>query len=876
MKVDSHNFSKTASPLGASTLTERVRSALSHLSPDSRAVWVRQAMAIKSEFGDDGFEIWDQWSSLSSAYRAIDARDVWKSIKAGKGIGIGSLFYDAKQVGWKDDTAYKKPSAAEIEQRRKERAERDALAAAQELADQEAAAVKAQELWAAATPCESHAYLERKGVKSHGLRYGRFDVTRIDPNTGEVTVVSQQALLMPIMDRSRKIWTLQAFSAKPDGRKSLLKNGRKSGNFFVIGSKPHMVEGRPVFILAEGYATGASVHEAIGHQVLVCVDAGNLQPVAKAVLVDSPNAMIVFAADNDVGTEGNPGLTQARKASAAVGGFVAFPPWPERVQDSTGEEQAVVGLSDFNDWHQKFGLASVAEVISKALAVVKKAAIDPPTTVMPQRDGERDLGIIVLGIQGRHCAFWRQDTRTIEMVSPADLGKKSILYTLADAQKWEIWAGGSFNCSVAANFLINSAKQLGPVLLERVPREECEPQVVRFQFCRAQVLTSRSPAASVVAELISLEQRCDGLIRWDKFADQPVCSHDTSWGAHKGPWTDSHDAALAAHLQDSYGLNVSICTMRAAVNLLAHKNGFHPVADYLNALRWDGVARLDTWLVDSAGIADSPYVRAVSSKTLIGAIARVLQPGCKFDNVLCLEGAQGTGKSSLLRALMPDEKWFAEDLGGAIGNKDALLGLAGKWMIEFAEFAAVKKSTSDDVKSFVTRQVDHYRAPYGTRAENHPRKCFFVGTINPGADGAWLSDSTGGRRFWPVRVERCNVALLNATREQIWAEAMHRYQQGEPWYLSAEFEEIAALEQADRLDPNFWDELLERYLTSKPHLQEVALIDVYLHAHERQPKSNRELTPIAQALRDRGWVELRVGKKPRKRAWRPADGDPPI
>ncbi len=298
MKVDSHNFSKTASPLGASTLTERVRSALSHLSPDSRAVWVRQAMAIKSEFGDDGFEIWDQWSSLSSAYRAIDARDVWKSIKAGKGIGIGSLFYDAKQVGWKDDTAYKKPSAAEIEQRRKERAERDALAAAQELADQEAAAVKAQELWAAATPCESHAYLERKGVKSHGLRYGRFDVTRIDPNTGEVTVVSLQALLMPIMDRSRKIWTLQAFSAKPDGRKSLLKNGRKSGNFFVIGSKPHMVEGRPVFILAEGYATGASVHEATGHQVLVCVDAGNLQPVAKAVLgrVENQRELITPAA----------------------------------------------------------------------------------------------------------------------------------------------------------------------------------------------------------------------------------------------------------------------------------------------------------------------------------------------------------------------------------------------------------------------------------------------------------------------------------------------------------------------------------------------------------------------------------------------------
>lgn len=876
MKSEFHNFPKNPSALGDSVALERVRSALNHLSPETREVWVRQAMAIKSGLGEDGFEMWDQWSTGSSAYRAKDARDVWKSVKAGKGITIASLFYDAKLEGWKDDTPYKKPSTAEIEQRRKERAERDAAAAAQEIAAQEAAATRAQALWDAAKPCDTHGYLERKGVKSHGLRYGRFEIEKIDAGTGEVEVIGMQALLMPIMDRSGKIWTLQAFSAKPDGRKSLLKNGRKSSNFFIVGSKPLLVEGRPVFILVEGYATGASVHEATGHQVLVCVDAGNLLPVARAVLVDSPTAMIVFAADNDVGTEGNPGLTQARKAADAVGGVVAFPPWPEHVQDSTGEEQAAVGLSDFNDWHQKFGLATVAEVISKALAAGKNASIDPATTVMPQSESERELGIIVLGVQGRHCAFWRQDTRTMELVSPADLGKKSILYTLADAQKWEFWAGGNFECSAAANFLINSAKQLGPVRLERVPRDECQPKLVRFQFCRAQVLTSRSPAASVVAELISLEQQCEALIRWDKFADQPICSRETPWGAHKGPWTDSHDAALAAHLQDSCGLNVSICTVRAAVNLLARKNGFHPIADYLNALRWDGVARLDTWLVDSAGVEDSLYVRAVSSKTLIGAIARVLQPGCKFDNVLCLEGRQGTGKSSLLRALMPDEQWFAEDLGAAIGNKDALLGLVGKWMLEFAEFAAVKKSTNDDVKSFLTRQVDHYRAPYGTRTENHPRKCFFVGTINPGADGAWLSDSTGGRRFWPVRVEHCNVALLKATREQIWAEAMHRYQHGEPWHLSLEFEEMAALEQADRLDPNFWDELLERYLTSKPHLQEVALIDVFSHAHERPPKSHHELTPIAQAMRDRGWVESRLGKKPRKRVWRRAVCEPPI
>lgn len=352
---------------------ERVLSALSHLSPESRAVWVRQAMAIKSEFGEDGFEIWDQWSSLSSSYRAIDARDVWKSVKAGKGITIASLFYDAKQAGWKDDTAYKKPSAAEIEQRRKERAERDALAAAQELADQEAAAVKAQELWAAATPCESHAYLERKGVKSHGLRYGRFDITRIDQNTGEVTVVSLQALLMPIMDRSRKIWTLQAFSAKPDGRKSLLKNGRKSGNFFVIGSKPLVVDGRPVFILVEGYATGASVHESTGHMVVVCIDAGNLLSVARQFRERDADAIIVVGADNDIwgrrtdGSPCNPGMEAAQNVADAVGALVVAPPFCEN--DATGKDCGgnLTGPKDWNDWHGINGPSSVAEVINASI-----------------------------------------------------------------------------------------------------------------------------------------------------------------------------------------------------------------------------------------------------------------------------------------------------------------------------------------------------------------------------------------------------------------------------------------------------------------------------------------------------------------------------
>lgn len=356
---------------------ERVRSALSRISPEPRDRWVRMAMAIKSAFRDDGFEIWDQWSSLSDTYRAIDARDVWKSIKAGKGITIATLFYEAKQAGWKDDTAYKKPSAAEIEQRRKARAERDALAAAQEIASQEAAAVKAQILWNAAAPCDTHPYLERKGVSSHGLRVGAWEW--VDKATGEVHS-SPGYLIIPICDRQKKIHSLQ-FIAPTGKNKRYLADGVKQGHFFPIG-KPRTHEGQRVFVLAEGYATAASVNEATGHLVLTCFDAGNLLPVAQSIRARWPDAILIIAADNDIWTKGNPGMTAARKAADAVSGLVAFPPFTPADATALGE-----GPTDWNDWTALRGADSVADLFVGVLTakLVPVAAALPARNERPQR-----------------------------------------------------------------------------------------------------------------------------------------------------------------------------------------------------------------------------------------------------------------------------------------------------------------------------------------------------------------------------------------------------------------------------------------------------------------------------------------------------------
>lgn len=366
-----------------------------------------------------------------------------------------------------------------------------------------------------------------------------------------------------------------------------------------------------------------------------------------------------------------------------------------------------------------------------------------------------------------------------------------------------------------------------------------------------------------------------GLIRFDRLAGRPVCTKVPPCGGDSGPWTDAGDARLAGWLQATHGLNLSALKVNAAVNFLAEQNAYHPVIDYLGTLSWDGVDRLDSWLIDLAGAPDNAYVRAVSAKTLIGAVARVHQPGCKFDTALCLEGAQGVGKSSLFRALIEDPAWFAEDLGAPIGQKDALVGLSGKWIIELAEIAAMKKSTAEDVKSFLSRCIDSYRSPYGRRQGDYPRQCIFVGTLNPGADGAWLSDTTGGRRFWPVKVARCDARAVAAVRDQLWAEAAHRYRAGEPYFLSPELEAMAAAEQLERLEDNPWSHTMDGYIKAHPHERQISLSAAFEWAQHHSAQSARELRPLAQALRDRGWTEHRIGTKPRLRIWRALE-EPPI
>jgi len=232
--------------------------------------------------------------------------------------------------------------------------------------------------------------------------------------------------------------------------------------------------------------------------------------------------------------------------------------------------------------------------------------------------------------------------------------------------------------------------------------------------------------------------------------------------------------------------------------------------DWLSSRLWDGTQRVDTWLSEYIGAAPSDYIASVGRMWLVSAVARVMQPGCKADHMIVLEGPQGIGKSRALRVLVGD-KYFCDDMPD-LESKDAQLQTFGSWVIEWAELDAMSRSEATAVKQFITRQTEKLRRPYGRHAEEVHRQCVFAGTSN---SGDYLKDETGNRRFWPVRCGKICCGRLAEDREQIWAEAVALYQDGAHWWPElAELIEAAAAEQEQRVQVDPWLTPIETYVAA--------------------------------------------------------------
>ena len=283
------------------------------------------------------------------------------------------------------------------------------------------------------------------------------------------------------------------------------------------------------------------------------------------------------------------------------------------------------------------------------------------------------------------------------------------------------------------------------------------------------------------------------------------------WRQVKPGWGDADLACAKMYFERIYGIWSPTKFKDALLGVVSSERVYHPVKEYLDGLSWDGVERLDTLLIDYLGAEDTPYVRAVTRKTLVAAVARIYEPGTKFDSILVLNGPQGIGKSTFFARL--GREWYSDSLAiSDMKDKTAAEKLQGYWILELGELAGIRKMDVETVKSFVTRTDDKYRHAYGVNVESHPRSCVIVGSTN--SDGGFLRDITGNRRFWPVRVlgggKYKPWDLIDV--DQIWAEAIERYRLGEELFLKGELAEEAVSQQRDAMEADDREGLVAEYL----------------------------------------------------------------
>ena len=348
-------------------------------------------------------------------------------------------------------------------------------------------------------------------------------------------------------------------------------------------------------------------------------------------------------------------------------------------------------------------------------------------------------------------------------------------------------------------------------------------------------------------------------IAYNEHSERLETLSEVPWKRLKAGWSMGDDANLYFYLENNYKLwSKSKC--QEALLKVAIERSFHPVKEFLKSLpQWDNVRRVDTLLIKYLGAIDNEYVRAVTRKTLCAAIARVMEPGIKFDTTLILNGPQGIGKSTIFSKL--GGKFFSDALSIAdMHDKTAAEKLQGSWILEIGELAGIRKVDEDTLKSFLTRQDDKFRASYGRVVEEHPRQCIIVGTTNQ--EAGFLRDTTGGRRFWPVKVKgNCEFKPWDIKdTEQIWAEVLMLYNSGESLILDSSLADVAESAQIDAFESDEREGLVREYLdTLLPSNWDE--MDLYMRRKYFSGNTDLEEKPVGTVIRQNVciseiWCEL--------------------
>lgn len=828
--------------------------------------------------------------------------------KAGRLIGYTGAFgywsgddNGAQAFVWQGDSLSPDDIAAtRARQRETERVEEEKRQHKAKLA-----ANRASSQWQRATDSGTSAYLEKKQITPEGVR---FDL--------------DGTLFVPMFQYGDGLRLVGLQKVTPDGAKRFNAGMEKKGAAFQLGE---LQPDDKVVMVAEGYATGRSIRMATDERIplFVCFDAGGILPIAQTLRDRHPDLHILVCADDDwkieqrlrdhlaseyafdgelvIGSEpirfeSNKTFHMLHAEYKQINGgvpFIELAVWndvmPERTWrfENTGlkrayEAVASIGnasvvypvfanredrkLTDFNDLHVDEGLHIVKAQIEAALL----AALAPSVSDIPAFPHLHAVDPGEDPLFNDAVAFVRKGSRA----SVSALQRQLRVGHNRAARLIEALEAAGVISSPSSNNVRTVIRLPGDEYAESADAEseglhpnDPANDVVKWQnqLRRAEKSHALLPCLDNVFAILTNDPRWQGVFGFEQFSLRVMKLKPPPFeGGEVGEWTDRDDARCVLWLGQHWLFSPRSDVVMDAVFLIADRNRYHEVRDYLAALQWDRTERLRTWLVTYLGVEDSDYVRLAGFKWLLGAVGRVMQPGCKMDNVLILEGVQDAGKSAAFRTLFSPQ-WFT-DANIVIGDKDAFAVMAGKWVIELAELDALSKSDSSNAKRFFTTAVDTYRPPYAKRAIDVPRQSVFAGTVN---FDTYLKDESGNRRYWPVKASpRIRLKELATDRDQIWAEAFTVYLEWHranceadgllptPWQVLPSEKHMFSAEQEARYEGDVYEVMIAKHiaLLSKVSMQDILGDCLKLEISKWTPAEQRR---VGKALKSIGWVRKR-------------------
>ncbi|ALP62810.1 VapE domain-containing protein [Paraburkholderia caribensis] len=826
-------------------------------------------------------------------------------VKAGKVIGYTGAFgcwsgndNGAQAFAWHGE-ALSPEDIAET------RARQDALAREEERKRQHAAklaANRARQQWQEGSDVGESDYLARKQITAEGVRFAA---------DGDV--------LVPMFNYPDGYRLVGLQKITSTGAKRFNKGMEKKGALFLLGD---INADSKVVLVAEGYATARSIRMATDGvvPVMVCFDAGNIMAAARYLRDTYAGIHVMFCADDDWQIE-----RRLRDHLAEEFGYVGeIEIGGEAIRIESRKTWYMVRVTRDTDRHgvESLALTFGNDVVPERTrrfentglkhAFDAASMIDNASVIYPRFSARGDRKITDYNDlhvdEGLHVVKSQITAAILAGLTPADIKQPAAELAVDDAQdplydKAVRLVSEMKRASISAvqrslrigynraarlldameqAAIVSPASQSGsrkvlaahPTSAGAAGQTEDDPPDIEAEngaytwmrdLRRAEKSGAILPTIDNVFLILSNDKRWSGVLAFEQFALRIVKRRAPPFeGGEVGEWTDADDSRLALWLGQGWGFSPRADIIAQAVFLVADRNRYHEVRDYLNGLTWDSTPRLHFWLHRWLHAEDTEYARLVGFKYLLGAVGRVMQPGCKMDNVLILEGAQDGGKSNAFRTLF-GERWFT-DANIVIGDKDSYAVMAGKWVIELAELDALNKSDSSSSKRFFTVAVDTYRPPYAKRAVDVPRQSVFGGTVN---FDVYLKDESGGRRYWPVRCgDVLDISGLAENRDQIWAEAVHEYHRWQrenaeaggqiwaPWRVTHEEKPLFQEEQEARFEGDVLEVKIARELKYRPRVTMEEVLDDILKI-EITKQTPAEQRRVGKALKRLGWARQR-------------------